>query len=180
MHAIKAPIFFVTSLVCSLLVASCGDDSSGGSSGSSVTGASGKTNAQRYCEGYCGWKERCGKPKVSCVEGCLAQGTLQSVANNWRDSYADKMPRCFETLACDKIDDNCLADFSLADPAFPDIPVVQNCLKRRDECGQSFPDDICQSLAAYNDSTRTEAEACRAKPCDQVAMCLVALGAFSF
>jgi hypothetical protein len=97
-----------------------------------------------------------------------------------RESYKSGVAACFDTLACDKIDDACISNFSLGDSTYPNIPVVQACLSKRTECKDEFVDDLCQSLAALTDAARAQADACKSKPCDQVSACLAAAGAFRF
>jgi hypothetical protein len=137
------------------------------------------SNPQTYCTAYCDWKSRCSTDSRPCeIEACAKES--DGFTSKWRDAYVAGVNSYFGSLACDRKDDDCIADFSLGDPAYPEIPVVQACLVKRTECSGAFADDYCSSLAALTDAARADAESCQSKPCDQVRDCLKAAGAFSF
>jgi hypothetical protein len=138
-----------------------------------------EAKAQALCSSYCDWKSRCSKTTTSCTDGSCVRDT-ESIASKWRDSYPNGVAQCFRSLPCEQSDDYCGANFALADPAYPNILVVQDCLTRRTECGGTFADDYCRSLAALTDSARAEADQCRSKPCEEARDCLKAAGAFTY
>ncbi|MFO0666620.1 MAG: hypothetical protein U0174_21875 [Polyangiaceae bacterium] len=142
----------------------------------------GAINAEKYCTPLCDFAARCSKNISACSNGgapCLAEAT--PLASFWRDEYADAFNACYPALACTSSPDECIVDgFVASDPAWPEVPYVQDCLTKRKSCSNPFADDLCLSLVALTDAYRAQADACRALPCAQVGPCLRAAGAFAY
>ncbi len=182
---ISASLSFVS---IGLFAIACGSGGSGTIGGGSTAAAG---DVSSVCTAMCDWKTKCGKGSDGCVKECTDEGAQYQ--GKWSASYTGAVSSCFSTLACDKKDDECVASFGAADPAYPDIAAVTACLAKREDCtapgagpdggtveGSTFSDDYCQSIAALTDAARANADACRAKSCSEVRDCLKAAGAFSF
>lgn len=173
-------------LVLLILMGAC---SSGSGAGGGGAGGGTAGDPQAVCTASCNWRSKCGRPSADCVAEC--QKDTATYAGKWTAAYTNAVSTCFASLACSQNDDDCVGNFAGADPAYPNIPEVQRCLARRGECsvpdagpnGTSiamFSDDYCQTIAALTVSARAAADACRAKPCEQVRECLKSAGAFNF
>lgn len=179
-----APALTVTSLAFALscpLLPGCSGSSSdppgpASTASSPVDGGATSPTVSPHCAAYCGWKERCGARHASCTEGCEEEtGPLRA---HTRPEYFTAMEQCFGSLECREKDDACTADFSRVDPAFPNIPEIQRCLAKREECNGGFSNDRCLSLVVLTDDARREADACSTRACADVDACLRAAGAW--
>ena len=144
-----------------------------------VSGACAKkptTRSGTLCEA------RCDDPGATCRgepcrRDCDGDPPLSSFREGWIAAYL----ACAHALPCGKSDDECLhAGFTAVDARFRRMPSVAACLERRKACKRSFDDDYCFFIAALTDEKRAEADRCRSLPCDAIATCLEATGAFNY
>ncbi len=127
--------------------------------------------ADALCGAYCRWTGECLNANVEgCTTSCKHKVGL--VAPKWRNAYVNAVVACFATLTCNSDDATCTEDFASADPAYPNIPEVQQCMARRTECENVFSDERCGSIAALIDAARPDALKCLAKPCGEIGKCL--------
>lgn len=183
-------VIFASLFAVGALAIACGSGGSG-TIGSSGGGGGAAGNVSNVCTSLCDWKTKCGKGQPTCAQEC--SNDAAKYQGKWSASYTGAVSSCFSTLACDRKDDDCIANFGAADPAYPDIAAVTACLDKRQECtvpaagpdggtieGSTFSDDYCQSIAALTDAARAEADRCRGLACSEVRDCLKAAGAFNF
>lgn len=178
--------FAVPSFACSggtsAVVASSGGDATSADASVSPTQSPSDTasgGSSPYCRAYCAWKNGCGKRKPTCGDSCAKDES--ELGAHVEPAYFDALTSCFSNLPCGESEDACFADFARVDPAYPDIPAVQDCLAKRASCGGRFPDDLCNSLAVLTDDARGAAESCLSKSCDEkIGRCLRDAGAFSY
>lgn len=166
----------------------CGSGGSGDGGGGNTASAG---DVASVCQASCDWRSKCGKGSAGCVTDC--DGETTGYQGKWSAAYTGGVTSCFSALACDKKDDDCVADFSVADPSYPDIAEVKACLAKREECampaagadggtveGNAFSDDYCQSIAALTDAAKADANRCLSRTCTEIRDCLKTAGAFSF
>lgn len=143
-------------------------------------------DANNYCAAFCAWQSRCnlvadaavlGDAGSDCKTGCLRDAEPRRAVS--RGAFFQNVATCFSSLDCNHFASFCADNFSLGDPAFPNIPEVQTCLKKYNTCGGVFSDEKCNSIAVLTQDHRTAAAACTTSTdCTTIDKCLAAAGAF--
>jgi hypothetical protein len=196
---------FAVVIFMSIGLVACGDDNPGtpessGSSGSSSSAGNGGGTAQggsgnngngpvngneaatiedgeQMCKSICDQKVKCGKGSDGCENKCIEE--FQTSLPNIRKAYIVGFKTCMDTLSCEEKMDKCGESYSTADPDFPNVKVMQDCLKKRETCvkeqvgfSDTFDDDICYDLTILINAKRAEAALCMEKSCTDYKACL--------
>lgn len=123
------------------------------------------------CEGHAAWEKRCNQEPPY-------WGETECLEIDWQDArpaFLDGMVDCFDTLACDQIDDTCEAAgfkaIGIADEAdVKDDTLFQSCLQRTKTCAVN--DDYCAAAVAYTDEGRKLVAGCLELDCSMLEACL--------
>ncbi len=163
-------------LCCTVFAIAC--DPSQSQNSSSTNGFSSAELSEKIdtmCVASCDWALRCGKStsQDTCLATCKGSGL--GPAMYLRPAYFPAVSVCFSSLACTESTDDCYANVSLADPAYPEIPVVMSCFQKHEGCPGTFSDDLCETSALFVDGIREQIEICFAKPCAEVKDCMTSV-----
>lgn len=129
----------------------------------------------RVCASYVGYRHRCDKlngqdpavPRASCE--------ADPAIKLYREDALTIVAGCFDTLACDLLDDTCegIAIQTLGKNPAQDT-LHKACVTKEMMCG-TFVDDICDSARVFTEDARSQISACVGKSCDEAAACIRAL-----
>ncbi|MEA2697880.1 MAG: hypothetical protein QOI66_2151 [Myxococcales bacterium] len=157
-------------IVLSVLAPACDDGGPGSKQAPSIT------TIAKVCGSQIGRDQRCnkldGKDPAELKAACAAD----SGYTLFREDALVAEAGCFDTLACDLIEDSCLGLAVRALGVNQDQDELsKGCLTRAHTCN-TFIDDYCEAVLVFTDDARAKVSACLAKTCDEAEVCFNNLG----
>lgn len=137
-------------------------------------GGASPADLQAFCASMCDWRIRCNKDDASCQSECE---TTEVTISSYRADFVRAMGTCFETLSCDKKDDDCFAAALLqVAPNFSSDALFTRCNSVRQGCVSaekpSFSDDYCFTAMVLTSAAQASFSACLDRPCEEIRGCM--------
>jgi hypothetical protein len=129
---------------------------------------------QAFCSSMCDWRIRCNKDDPTCHSECE---TTEVTISSYRADFVRAMGECFETLPCDKKDDDCFSAALLqVEPDFSSDELFTRCNSVRQGCisaeKPAFSDDYCFTAMVLTSTARASFVACFDQPCEEMRGCM--------